>query len=60
MQKLGYSTVVGGGCAGTNIKLETWQGAMGIEWMNKKELTQAIPPDYTEYIGKYLMGAIKK
>ena len=29
--------------------------AMGIDWMNNKELTQAIPPAYTEYIGKYLM-----
>ena len=32
--------------------------AMGIDWMNKQELTQAIPPAYTEYIGKYLMKAI--
>lgn len=29
--------------------------AMGIDWMNRKELAQAIPPAYTEYIGKYLM-----
>ena len=29
--------------------------AMGIEWMSFYELTQAIPPAYTEYIGKYLM-----
>jgi len=28
---------------------------MGIDWMTKQELTQAIPPAYTEYIGKYLM-----
>lgn len=33
--------------------------AMGIDWMNVKELTQAIPPAYTEYIGKYLMEVIK-
>ena len=31
---------------------------MGIDWMTKQELTQAIPPVYTEYIGKYLMGAL--
>ncbi len=59
VQKMGYSTVVGGGCAGTNIKLETWQEAMGIDWMSKQELTQAIPPAYTEYIGKYLVEAVK-
>lgn len=27
--------------------------AMGIDWMNREELSQAIPPAYTEYIGKY-------
>ncbi|MBA7579043.1 hypothetical protein ES708_20909 [subsurface metagenome] len=29
--------------------------AMGINWMNREELSEAIPPDYTEYIGKYLI-----
>lgn len=28
---------------------------MGIDWMSRKELVQAIPPAYTEYIGKELM-----
>lgn len=32
--------------------------AMGVDWMNKQELTQAIPPAYTEYVGKYLIKAI--
>ena len=30
---------------------------MGIDWMNREELTQAIPPAYTEYIGKQLIRA---
>lgn len=60
VQKLGYSTVVGGGCAGRGIKLETWQGAMGIDWMSKAELTQAIPPAYTEYIGKHLIKQVRQ
>lgn len=29
--------------------------AMGIDWMNGKELSEAIPPAYTEFIGKQLM-----
>lgn len=34
--------------------------AMGIDWMTDSELTQAIPPVYTEYIGKYLMAEVMK
>lgn len=29
--------------------------AMGIEWMNHAELVQAIPPAYTEWIGRRLL-----
>lgn len=32
--------------------------AMGIDWMTGSELSQAIPPAYTEFIGKQLMAAI--
>jgi DNA (cytosine-5)-methyltransferase 1 len=32
--------------------------AMQIVWMNIKELCQAIPPAYTEYIGKELMKVL--
>ncbi|MFH1486318.1 MAG: DNA cytosine methyltransferase [Chloroflexota bacterium] len=31
-----------------------WREAMGIDWMNRKGLTQAIPPAYSEYLGKQL------
>lgn len=30
--------------------------AMGIDWMNRDELTQAIPPAYTGFIGQYLLA----
>ena len=33
---------------------------MGIEWMTGAELTQAIPPAYTEYIGRELMKVLKR
>lgn len=35
-----------------------WRRAMGIEWMTRDELAQAIPPAYTEWIGAHLLEAI--
>jgi len=32
--------------------------AMGIDWMTGDELSQAIPPAYTEFIGKQLLTAL--
>ena len=32
--------------------------AMGIDWMNRDELAQAIPPRYTEFIGEQLLAAL--
>jgi len=32
--------------------------AMGIDWMNRDELTQAIPPAYTYFVGKQLIRGI--
>lgn len=31
---------------------------MGIDWMPRSELTQAIPPAYTEFIGRQLLARI--
>jgi Site-specific DNA methylase len=35
--------------------LETWSRAMGIDWMTTGELADAIPPDYTEFVGSQLL-----
>jgi len=35
--------------------LEEARDAMDIDWMDWEEITQAIPPAYTEYIGRQLM-----
>lgn len=32
--------------------------AMGVDWMSGNELSQAIPPAYTEYLGRQLMAAL--
>jgi DNA (cytosine-5)-methyltransferase 1 len=37
---------------------ERGREAMGIDWMTRDELSQAIPPAYCEHIGGYLMAAV--
>jgi DNA (cytosine-5)-methyltransferase 1 len=37
---------------GTTLPLETGQAAMGIGWLNRGRLSQAIPPAYTEWIAR--------
>lgn len=34
--------------------------AMGIDWMNRDELSEAIPPAYTEHIGGYLLAEVAR
>ena len=34
--------------------------AMGIDWMTRRELSQAIPPAYTRFIGEQLLAAIRE
>ena len=40
------------------IPLATQQAAMGIDWMTLPELSQAVPPAYTEHIGLQLMSRL--
>jgi DNA (cytosine-5)-methyltransferase 1 len=57
-----YVTVAGHG--GNNIKgrgsRAAKQHAMGIDWMGDQELNEAIPPAYTEFIGRQLIAAIER
>jgi DNA (cytosine-5)-methyltransferase 1 len=57
-------TVAGHGRMGIDGRNDVFAGAgyeelkrdvMGIDWMNRNELGEAIPPAYTEHVGKYLI-----
>ncbi len=43
---------------GYNPTIKQYHEAMGIDWMNRDELSQAIPPAYTEFIGKQLLDLL--
>jgi DNA (cytosine-5)-methyltransferase 1 len=49
-----FVQVTGGG----NSTLEAARDAMGIDWMNKHEINEAIPPAYTEHIGRQLYALV--
>ena len=37
-----------------------WREAMGVGWMDKDEGREAIPPAYTEHIGRQLLAELKE
>lgn len=60
----GFISICGsGGVKGMNAKqiVLYWGFALGgIDWMSRSELAEAIPPAYTEFIGKQLIKHIKE
>jgi len=44
--------------AGNSFLVADAKAAMDIDWMNRNELSQAIPPAYTEWIGRRIMARI--
>lgn len=52
-----YFAVYGEG--GGKGSVAQWQQAMGIDWTDiRREIAEAIPPAYTEFIGRQLLAAI--
>lgn len=55
----GYTTCAGHGVpdrrGGPYVNAARWREAMGIDWMSRDEIGQAVPPAYSEYIGNIAM-----
>ena len=55
----GFVTMFGNGASrdkGGNVA--AWKAASNIDWMTVAELSQAIPPAYTKWIGEQVFGVI--
>ena len=54
----GERAAPGGGVSRKPRNLAHAREVMGIDWMGRRELSEAIPPAYTEWIGRQLLAAL--
>jgi DNA (cytosine-5)-methyltransferase 1 len=59
-RRLGDRPDGGGGNSRKPQSLEQARAAMGIDWMSRAELAEAIPPAYTEFVGAHLLAAVSQ
>ena len=48
---------------GTDIRrgtTEQWRSALGIPWMTREQLREAIPPAYSRHLGKQVIANMKR
>jgi DNA (cytosine-5)-methyltransferase 1 len=62
---IGRAIGVYGNAGGSSYRDAIWMGtladrgeAMGIDWMGGDELSEAVPPAYTEWIGRQLIAGL--
>jgi DNA (cytosine-5)-methyltransferase 1 len=45
---------------GRAVRLAEFREIMGMPWANRHEISEAIPPAYTEYVGKKIMAYLEE
>jgi hypothetical protein len=57
--RIGPRTDGSGGNSRKPRNLAHAREAMGIDWMSRRDLSEAIPPAYTEYLGQQLIDQLE-